>query len=292
MKDDVRADLSDGFERIRRASLERYAQSVSQEIGLPDLPAVKRVALDAIEKQLAGDIDAFSRRQFAAAAIAVTEYVDADVPQIRRSCRASYQALNGALRLRAPVSSAKDARPSKRFWGIMRCPAFSAQQSARERVCLEQHTRQRCLHLGNRVTHATCPQHAVAIAVGRRRDEQSAQYVAPLTRLRQDVKLRLHLCDPFELHLERRAQTSELRFNAGINLLTFRHRTLASGASVLLSGICPVCAFEQPGEARILAQPGRRAATRVAPASVSAPQTRPSTGFRISAIERRGAPLD
>jgi len=42
-----------------------------------------------------------------------------------------------------------------------------------------------------------------------------------MTRLRKDVKLRLHLCDPFELHLERRAQTSELRFDAGINLLTF-----------------------------------------------------------------------
>jgi hypothetical protein len=28
----------------------------------------------------------------------LTEYVDADVPQIRPSCRAPYQALNGALR--------------------------------------------------------------------------------------------------------------------------------------------------------------------------------------------------
>jgi hypothetical protein len=70
MKDEIRADLSDGFERIRKPSLERYAQSVSQQIGLADLPAIKKAALEAIEKQLAGNIDAFSRRQFAAAALA------------------------------------------------------------------------------------------------------------------------------------------------------------------------------------------------------------------------------
>jgi hypothetical protein len=82
MKDEVRADVSDGFERIRKASLERYAQSVSQQIEVPDKSAAKRLALETIEKMLAEKIDPFSRRQFAAAALAGIERhgseVDAD----------------------------------------------------------------------------------------------------------------------------------------------------------------------------------------------------------------------
>jgi hypothetical protein len=42
----------------------------------------------------------------------MTEYVYGDVPQIRTSRRAPDQALNGARRQRASVSSAEDARPS------------------------------------------------------------------------------------------------------------------------------------------------------------------------------------
>jgi hypothetical protein len=68
-KDQVRADLTDGFGRIRTASLERFLQSFGRESGLPDLPVVKETARAAIEKQLSG-IDQFSKQRFAAAALA------------------------------------------------------------------------------------------------------------------------------------------------------------------------------------------------------------------------------